>query len=378
MRLSLILLAAGDSTRFNNKTPKPYIQIGGKTLIDVSIDKIKKIKKISDIVLVYNNKHKKFLKEINNKKIVLIKGGKARSESTLNALKYLIKKKQTSKVLIHDAARPNFSESLLKNIVKNLNRFDGVVPILKLQDALKKKEKYNNIASVVRDKHFITQTPQCFKINEIYKLHKLNKNQYLDDDFSLIKNFKKIKLIYGEKNNFKITDKQDFDLLKKIYKSNLKVGIGFDVHRLTEGRKLYLGGLTIPSKLGTLGHSDGDPVLHSIIDALLGACELGDIGEKFSDKSKRFKNIRSNILLEKVLNQIRLKNYEINNIDINIITQTPKLKKFKNKIKNNISKLCNISNNQINIKAKTTEKLGVIGKEKAIAAEVILSVIKYE
>ena len=118
--------------------------------------------------------------------------------------------------------------------------------------------------------------------------------------------------------------------------------------------------------------------MHSIIDALLGACELGDIGEKFSDKSKRFKNIRSNILLEKVLNQIRLKNYEINNIDINIITQTPKLKKFKNKIKNNISKLCNISNNQINVKAKTTEKLGVIGKEKAIAAEVILSVIKYE
>jgi len=149
------------------------------------------------------------------------------------------------------------------------------------------------------------------------------------------------------------------------------------VHRLVEKRKLFLGGIVIPSKLGTLGHSDGDPVLHAIIDALLGACSLGDIGEKFSDKSKKFKNIKSSILLKNVLNQMRSDEFEINNIDINIITQTPKIKKYKEKILKNISNLCSLNINRINIKAKTTEKLGVIGKEKAIAAEVIVSVIKY-
>ena len=149
------------------------------------------------------------------------------------------------------------------------------------------------------------------------------------------------------------------------------------MHRLVEKRKLFLGGIVIPSKLGTLGHSDGDPVLHAIIDALLGACSLGDIGEKFSDKSKKFKNIKSSILLKNVLNQMRSNDFEINNIDINIITQTPKIKKYKEKILKNISNLCSLNINRINIKAKTTEKLGVIGKEKAIAAEVIVSVIKY-
>ena len=105
---------------------------------------------------------------------------------------------------------------------------------------------------------------------------------------------------------------------------------------------------------------------------------MGDIGQMFSDKSRRFKNIRSTILLRKVVEQIKSKGYYINNIDINVITQTPKIKNYKNKMINNIADLCDISKNQINIKGKTTEKLGVIGKEKAIACEVITSVIKYD
>ena len=127
-----------------------------------------------------------------------------------------------------------------------------------------------------------------------------------------------------------------------------------------------------------MGHSDGDPVLHSVTDAILGACKMGDIGQMFSDKDKKFKNIRSTILLQQVIDMIKLKGYFINNIDINIITQTPKIKNIKYKMINNISKLCEISKNQINIKGKTTEKLGLIGKEKAIACETICSVIKYD
>ena len=176
----------------------------------------------------------------------------------------------------------------------------------------------------------------------------------------------------------KLQTNSDFENLKNIYKSKQNVGIGFDVHRLVPKRKLYLAGLKIKSKLGTLGHSDGDPVLHSVTDAILGACKMGDIGQMFSDKNKKFKNIRSTILLQKVVEQIKFKGYFINNIDINIITQTPKIKNYKNKMINNIAKLCEISKDQINIKGKTTEKLGVIGKEKAIACEVICSVIKYD
>ena len=139
---------------------------------------------------------------------------------------------------------------------------------------------------------------------------------------------------------------------------------------------MYLGGIKIRSKLGTLGHSDGDPILHAITDAILGACSMGDIGEKFSDKDKKYKNIRSTILIKKVIKDVKSKNFDINNIDINVITETPKIKKIKKKLVLSISKLCKISKNKVNIKGKTAEKLGVIGKEKAIACEVIVSIQK--
>ena len=381
MSFCLIILAAGNSSRFRSNVGKPYQKIGGKSLIEINLIKAQKFKQIKKIILVYNKKDLKLLKLLKLKNIKLVAGGKSRQQSTLNALKFLINQKGPSKVLIHDVARPNFSTKLLNSIMRNMKNYKSVVPKINVQDAIKQiidssKEEY--IVSKKRDNLFLTQTPQAFNLNEIYDLHKKNADKYKDDDISLYIDLNRVKFIEGEKNNFKITDKSDLENLKKIYKSQQSVGIGFDVHRLVPKRKLFLAGLKIKSKLGTLGHSDGDPVLHSVTDAILGACKMGDIGQMFSDKNKKFKNIRSTILLQQVIDKIKLKGYFINNIDINIITQTPKIKNIKNKMINNISKLCEISKNQINIKGKTTEKLGLIGKEKAIACETICSVIKYD
>jgi len=376
MRFSFILLAGGISDRFKSNVPKQYHKIGGKTLIDIVIHKISQFNEIKKIIVIYNKKHKKYLKNLKLKNVKMLIGGTTRSESTLIGLNYLVKQKKTNKVLIHDAARPNFSKNLIKKIIKNSTKNNAIIPILKLQDALKEIKNKNSILSKSRNNFFLTQTPQCFSLNEIFQLHNNKKQKYQDDDFSLIDNVKKVKLINGEKKNFKITDLEDLNLLKKINKTNIKIGIGFDVHRLVVGRKLYLGGVKIPSPLGTLGHSDGDPVLHSVIDALLGACGLGDIGEKFSNKSKKNKNVSSTKLIREVIKEVKKKNYTINNIDINIITETPKLKKFKEKIAHNIAILCQIPRVNINVKAKTTEKLGVIGEKKAIASEVIMTVFQ--
>ena len=378
MSFCLILLAAGDSKRFNSKIPKPYIKVGGKTLLEHSLVKFNKVKKIKKNIIVINKKHKKFLKTIKIKNFLKIEGGKTRQESTYKALKYIKKNKiKCSKVLIHDSARPNFSQKLINKII-NLSKKNTVIPKIPIHDALKEFIDKETILNLSRENFFSTQTPQCFNFNEIFNLHFKNKLSYKDDDLSLVESKKKVKFVEGEKNNFKITNQQDLLMLKNYMNLKTRTGIGFDIHRLVPKRKLYLGGLRIKSKLGTLGHSDGDPVLHSITDAILGACKMGDIGQMFSDKSKKFKNIRSTILLKKVMNQIKSKGYYINNLDINIIAQTPKIKKYKNKMIDNISKLCEISKDQINIKGKTTEKLGVIGKEKAIACEVITSVIKYD
>ena len=378
MSFCLILLAAGDSKRFNSKIPKPFTKVGGKALLEHSLIKFNKVKQIKKIVVVINKKHSRFLKEIKSNTFSKIIGGKTRQESTHKALEYIKKNRiKCTNVLVHDSARPNFSLKLIKRII-NASKKNTIIPKIPIHDALKESVSKEFLLNLPRENFFSTQTPQSFNFREILALHSRNKSLYKDDDLSLVQSLKKVKFVDGEKNNFKITNQQDLLMLKNYMNLKTRTGVGFDIHRLVPKRKLYLGGLRIKSKLGTLGHSDGDPVLHSVTDAILGACKMGDIGQMFSDKSKKFKNIRSTILLKKVMDQVKSKGYYINNLDINIITQTPKIKKYKNKMIDNISKLCEISKDQINIKGKTTEKLGVIGKEKAIACEVITSVIKYD
>jgi 2-C-methyl-D-erythritol 4-phosphate cytidylyltransferase/2-C-methyl-D-erythritol 2,4-cyclodiphosphate synthase len=247
---------------------------------------------------------------------------------------------------------------------------DCVIPAIQSLDSVKYKFA-NKVTNLKRENIYLIQTPQAFNYKKLYALQK-NKGVEITDDANLfVKADKRIKIIKGEVNNSKITINSDIKV-----KDLIKYGLGFDVHRLVVNKKLYLGGIKIPSPLGTLGHSDGDPVLHAVTDAILGACSMGDIGEKFSDKNRRFKDIRSTVILSKIIKQTENKGYLINNLDINIITQKPKIQKYKKLITNCIAKICKISPIQINIKGKTTEKLGFIGKETAIACEVIASVIK--
>ena len=378
MNLFVIILAAGNSKRFKSSLPKAYHRINDVTLLEHSIKLFSKFKEIKKTVIVYNIKHKKHLDKLSLKNVVKLVGGKTRQESTFKALKK-IKRMNCSKVLIHDSARPNPSKEMVNKIINSLKSVHAVIPIIKSMDATKRYKKNMIFKNIKRETLAFAQTPQGFTFKNIYEKHLKYINESFDDDSSMFTNDKEmVSIVSGSKKNIKITEKDDLEILKSFKVKKNYFGLGFDVHKLVPKRKLYLGGLKIKSKIGTLGHSDGDPVLHAIIDALLGACRMGDIGQLFPDSSKRFKNIRSTILLAKVINKIKLKKVIINNLDINIITQTPKIKKYKKKMIKNISKLCQVSENQINIKGKTTEKLGVIGKSKAIACEVIVSVTKYD
>ena len=371
MNSCFIILAGGESKRFKSIKPKPYQSYKNKPLLLHSIDKAKNFGKFSKIVLVINKRHKSYINKLKIKDIKIVIGGKTRAESAYKALKS-IKSYNIKNVLIHDAARPNFSQKLLDRLLKEVKLSDCVIPAIQTTDSIKQKS-LNLVRNIKRENIYLIQTPQAFNYKKLYKLQNNMSLEVTDDSSLFVEAGKKIKIIKGEAGNNKITINSDIKIDSKI-----KYGLGFDVHRLIPNKKLYLGGIRISSSLGTLGHSDGDPVLHAVTDAILGACNMGDIGEKFSDKDKRFKNIRSTILLKKIIEEIRIKDYLINNIDINIITQKPKIQKYKKKMKNCIAKICEISPLQINIKGKTTEKLGVIGKEKAIACEVIASVIKYD
>ncbi len=156
----------------------------------------------------------------------------------------------------------------------------------------------------------------------------------------------------------------------------MRVGIGYDVHSLVEGRKLIIGGINIPYKKGLLGHSDGDVLLHAIKDSILGAAALGDIGKHFPDTDERYKDANSLELLKQVGIMINSKGYLINNLDTIIIAQEPKMAPYIEEMKNNIASALNIGVNNVNIKATTTEGLGFVGSGEGIAAKSIVSIIK--
>ncbi|MFL2891448.1 MAG: 2-C-methyl-D-erythritol 2,4-cyclodiphosphate synthase [Candidatus Pelagibacter sp.] len=364
-----VILAAGKSKRFHNKIAKQFYDYKNKEIIDHSIEKSLNSKLFKKIIIVTNNLN--HLKKKKLPKIVkIIKGGKERSDSSLIALKYLKKFKPTN-VLIHDAARPNFSVKLLKNLIHKLKKNIAVIPYIYSNDSIKYKSQ-NQLFNLNRDKALLTQTPQAFKFKDLYNLSSKQITKVNDEATLFIENDYKIAFIKGELKNNKITYPDDIKI------SKVSFGIGFDIHRLVKNKKLYLGGTKIPFHSGLQGHSDGDVILHAIIDAILGAIQKKDIGTYFPSNKNKFKNIRSPKMLKPIIENLYENNFSINNLDINLICQKPKVSTYRNRIINSLSNLMNLDRNKINLKGKTVEKLGLIGKEKAIACEVLISIKKYD
>ena len=363
-----VILAAGKSKRFKANIGKQFHIYKNKEVLEHSIEKSLNSRLFKKIVVVTNNP--KYLKKKKYSKLIsIVKGGKERSDSSLNALKYL-KKYKPLNVYIHDAARPNFSIRLLKNISKNLKKNKAVIPIINSTDSSKYKIK-NKFLNLDRKNLLLTQTPQAFRFNELLNIAMKEKSKVTDEASLFLSRNYKVKFISGENTNFKITHLDDLRENKTYY------GIGFDIHRLVKNKKLYLGGVKIPFHSGLQGHSDGDVILHGITDSILGAMRKKDIGTHFPN-TKKFKDIRSSKMLGPILEKLNMSNYYINNLDINLICQQPKVSKYRNKIIDSISQIMNLNKDKINLKGKTVEKLGLIGKEKAIACEVIISITKYD
>ena len=361
-----ILLSAGKSKRFKSKLNKQFLTYKNKPLFEHSLKTALDSKIFKKVLIVSNKK----IKNISYKNIDVIKGGTERHNSTQNALNYL-KNKKIKNVFIHDAARPNLSIKLLHRLKKELKKNNAVVPYLKSENSVKYKIK-NKINNLDRNKILLTQTPQCFNFQELFNLYKSNKEKITDEASLYLRNNRKIKFILGDKKNFKITTIDDLNYLK----SNTYYGIGFDIHRLIKNKKLFLGGIKIPFHSGLQGHSDGDVIIHAIIDSFLGAMKKGDIGTYYPSNSSKFKNIRSKNMLKPVVELLNDNNFSIKNIDINLICENPKVSKIRNRIIKSLSELLSINRNLINLKGKTVEKLGIIGKEQAIACEVVCSLSK--
>ncbi len=385
----IIIVAAGKGKRFGLNYNKLLYEIGGKPLIYYTLKNISSSPLIKNIILVTNENDikimNKIVKKYNFYKVKkIIKGGKERQDSVYNGLKYIKKvEKNKSKdifVGIHDGARINIKPYLIEKILKTAQKFNSAAAGIKIYDTVKKINNSNFVIETIpRENLILIQTPQFFKFELIYNAYTFAyKNKFYATDDVAILEFSglKTKIVEGDNNNIKITFKEDIDKIMKD-KIEYKVGYGYDVHKFIEGRKLYLGGIKIKYKYGLKGHSDADVLIHSIIDALLGAASLRDIGYHFPDTDKKYKNINSLILLKNVKNLLEENNFKIINIDSTIILEKPKLKDYIPKMKKKLCKVLDISEENLNIKATTTEGLGFTGRGEGIAVSSISNLKKF-
>lgn len=299
-------------------------------------------------------------------------GGASRQESVANALALL--PPQCSHVLIHDAARPFVRPQLAQAIIESLaSGAVAAVPALPVTDTIKEKLDSHRVRTLDRSQLYAVQTPQGFARDIIDQAHSQATHHGWQgtDDASLVEllNFP-VCCVPGQEDNIKITTNQDLEMLREPQTRCVQncIGWGYDVHRFGPGRPMKLGGVPIANGPEIEAHSDGDVLLHALIDALLGCLGLGDIGEHFPDCDPKYANVSSGILLAETLDLAARHGLHIDHVDMTVICQVPKISPWKGQITKNISSLLGLSGSHVNIKATTEEHLGFTGSKKGIKA----------
>lgn len=371
-KILAVIPAAGIGHRFGEKKPKQYAQLNALSVIENTVNELLKSKLIDKLIIVISEgdryiKNQNFYK---NKTIQLINGGSSRAESVNNALNHECANGYDY-VLVHDAARPNFSYTIISKLLENLmeSKSSGSFPHIPISDSLRSKE----LGTVDKNEYFLAQTPQVCSFHDLKQSLQLCISDGVnvpDESFALEYSGFNVSRILGSRSNIKITYKDDLKLLSKF---NTRTGTGFDVHRYQEGNGITLGGFKVPCEYSIIAHSDGDVLLHSIADSILGASALGDIGIFFSDQDINNKGLDSKKIIEFCLNKIESIGMEIYNIDSTIICEQPKINPFRDNILKSLSQILGIPESKIGLKATTAEKLGIIGKNKAISVQSLVN-----
>lgn len=385
---SAVIAAGGSGTRMGGNVPKQFVRIGGIPIIVRTLLKFETCSDIDEIIVVVRDCDIETVKILLNeykitKRTRIVKGGATRQASVLNG----INAASGRFVFIHDAARPFVTPEQISEVVNETHRFGAAALGVPIKDTLKTVKKDGMISETVdRENKYSIQTPQGFEIEMIRAAHREaeRKGVSVTDDCALAElSGASVKVVEGSSLNIKLTTPEDIILaegilnLKKGETEQVRVGLGYDVHRLVKERELILGGIKIPYELGLLGHSDADVLLHSIMDAMLGAAALGDIGTHFPDTDEKWRGADSCMLLAAVRNILKENGFSVVNIDATIIAQKPKLADFIPHMREKISEVLEISAACVSVKATTTEKLGFCGRGEGIAAEAICMIKKF-
>lgn len=371
-----VIVAAGSATRMQG-IDKMLVPLAGVPVVLRSVRALAASDCIDSLVIVTRTECMETLRTLCaevSKPVTVVAGGASRPESVLAGLAAL--PEGTELAAIHDGARPLVTQAVIAEAVEAAERCGAAAPAVPVHDTIKQAENGLVRATPERKTLFAVQTPQVFDVKLLKTVLRaaMARGIALTDDCSAVEAAgKPVVLTQGCEENLKITTPVDLTLAEAILKrrKTMRIGHGYDVHRLTEGRRLILGGVEIPFERGLDGHSDADVLVHALMDALLGAAGLRDIGVLFPDNDPAYKNISSMLLLDRVMLTLEHAGYAVGNVDVTVLAQRPKLKDYIPVMRENLARAMKIPLDCVNIKATTEEGLGFTGSGEGIACHAV-------
>jgi 2-C-methyl-D-erythritol 4-phosphate cytidylyltransferase / 2-C-methyl-D-erythritol 2,4-cyclodiphosphate synthase len=377
MHVTAIIAAGGSGSRLGSAVPKQLLDVAGRSLLRRSIEAFASHPAISDVIVALPPalaaNPPAWLEGVR-----VVAGGERRQDSVANAVDAV--DAVTDVVLIHDAARPFVSRDVITRAIEGAAAHGAAIAAVPVSDTVKRVIHEADGAVIVetlpRDEIFLAQTPQAFTREVIREAVAASRSGVAATDEAMLaeRGGRRVHVVAGDPANVKITTAGDLEEARRKFDGTApvgRVGVGYDLHRLVEGRPLIVGGVQLAADRGALGHSDADVVCHAITDALLGAARAGDIGQHFPDTDPRWKDASSLVLLKQVVALIEERGLAIENVDVVVVLERPKLGPHRAVIEQQLADALGVDVGRVSVKAKTNEGVDAVGRGEAIAAHAV-------
>ena len=383
--MTAIIAAGGRGVRLGGARPKQFLALGGRPILERSVDAFVSSNRIAEVVVALPPDLAASIPDYlrhRGKPVHVVEGGERRQDSVANAFARM--SRSADVVVIHDAARPLVTSDLIGRTVDAAASYGAAIAALPVSDTVKRGGPDRFIVETIpRNEVFLAQTPQAFRVDVLRAALAQAPGGDATDEATLAERAgHRVHLVDGDPRNLKITTADDLATAERLVAGNgangaqmLRIGNGYDLHRLVEGRRLILGGVIIPFERGLQGHSDADVVCHAVTDAILGAAAAGDIGRYFPDTDAAWKDADSLGLLSRAAAVVADSGFTIGNIDVVVIAQRPKLLPYIDRMRANLAKAMNIRVEHVSIKGKTNEGVDSMGAGDSIAAHAVALVM---
>ena len=378
--MTAIIAAGGRGVRHGGARPKQFLSLGGRPILQRSVEAFLSCDRIAEIVVALppaeGTSVPDYLRN-RTKPLEIVEGGDRRQDSVANAFARV--SGAADVVVIHDAARPLVSSDLIGRTVDAAAQYGAAIAALPSTDTVKRSDADRFIVETIpRNEIFLAQTPQAFRVDVLRDALALaaSSGDATDEAMLAERAGHRVHLVDGDPRNLKITTADDLATAERLVSggggaATLRIGNGYDLHRLVAGRPLVLGGVTIPFERGLDGHSDADVICHAVTDAILGAAAAGDIGRHFSDTDGAWKDADSLMLLSRAATVVANAGFTIGNVDVVVIAQRPKLVPYIDQMRENLARAMNIRVGHVSIKGKTNEGVDSMGAGDSIAAHAV-------